>query len=139
MERNVHILAADRGPDMAQTARYCLLVLSLLGAPGRSHDVTQVLHEQGTRKSDDFLFEVRPRVVGPGETAILHWSIKGAEKVLIEETSGSGHELRAIGTFGGSGSLQVHPKEDTIYVVTCEGSTTFSCASVTVRVRVRRH
>jgi hypothetical protein len=124
---------------MAQTARYCLLVLSLLGAPGRSQDVTQALHEQGTRKSDDFLFEVRPRVIAPGETAVLHWSIKGATKVLIEETSESGRELRALGRFSGSGSLQVRPSEDTIYVISCQGSTTFSCASVTVHVRVRRH
>jgi len=94
--------------------------------------------QQAAKDSGDFTFEVRPSVIAPGETAVLHWSIKGATKVLIEEASGSRGELHKVGTFGGSGSLEIHPKEDTTYVVTCEGSTTFSCASATVRVRVKR-
>ena len=32
--------------------------------------------------------------------------------------------------------VQVKPAEDTMYVISCEGSTTISCASVSVRVRV---
>ena len=123
---------------MAQIARYCLIALALLGAPSRSQDVARVVHEPGARKSDDFLFEVQPRVIAAGEAALLRWSIKGATKVLIEEASTSKGELHTLGTFGGSGSLQVRPKEDTTYVITCEGSTTYSCASVTVRVRVKQ-
>jgi hypothetical protein len=87
-------------------------------------------------KSEDFIFDVQPRVIAPGETAILRWSIKGATKVVIEEMPGSKRDLRKLGTFESTGSLEVRPKEATTYVVSCEGSTTYSCASVTVRVRV---
>jgi hypothetical protein len=71
----------------------------------------------------------------------LRWSIKGATKVAIEEAPASGiaNQLRKLGTFeGSSGTLEVRPKENTTYVITCEGSTTYSCASVTVRVRVKQ-
>lgn len=91
-----------------------------------------------SQKSSDFLFEVQPREIAPGDTATLRWAIKGATKVLIEESSMSERALHTIGTFGASGSLKVQPKEDTSYVLSCEGSTTFSCVSVTLRVRVKR-
>ena len=123
---------------MVQVARCCILALIVLGVPSRSQDVARVVHEQGSKKSDDFLFEVQPRVIAAGETVVLHWSIKGATKVVIEEASKSSNALHKLGTFGGSGSLQVWPNEDTTYVVSCEGSTSHSCASVSVRVRVKR-
>ena len=98
-----------------------------------------VSHKTDVQKSDDFFFEIQPRVIVPGETALLRWSIKGATKVMIEEAAKSSRELHKIGTFGGSGSLLVRPTEDTTYVITCEGSTTYSCASVSIRVRVKQH
>jgi hypothetical protein len=116
---------------MAASTECYLLALALLGAPIWA----QVAVPQ---KSADFVFEVEPRVIAAGESALLRWSIKGATKVLIEEASNSSRELRKLGTFGGRGSLQVRPTEDTTYVVSCEGSTTFSCASVTIRVEVKR-
>lgn len=79
----------------------------------------------------------KPSVIAPGETAILRWSIKGATKVLIAEVSASSRDLQKIGTFAGSGQIEVRPREDTIYVLTCEGSTTLKCASASVRVRVK--
>lgn len=122
---------------MAQFAGYSLLALVFLGAPGRSQDAAGVVQEpravHAPQKSDDFLFEVQPRVVAVGETAVLRWSIKGATRIVIEEASDSSRELHKIGTFGDSGKLQVWPKEGS-----CEGSTTYSCASVTVRVRVKQ-
>ena len=120
---------------MRQVTGYCLLALVLLGAPSRSQDVGRSADKQP--KVDDFLFEVQPRVIAAGETALLRWSIKGATKVVIEEASKSKSQLHEIGTFGGSGSLKVRPKEDTTYVISCEGSTT-SCASVSVRVRPKQ-
>jgi hypothetical protein len=123
---------------MVQIARYCVLAVLLLGAAGRAQDVIGVAHKADVQKSDDFLFEVQPRVIAPGEAALLRWSIKSATKVMIEEASKSSRELHKIGTFGGSGSLQVRPTEDTTYVVTCEGSTTYSCASASIRVRVKQ-
>jgi len=121
---------------MAQIARWCLLALVLVGVSSRSQDPAQAVHKQRAQNSDDFLFEVKPRVIAAGETAVLHWSIKGATKVVIEEASESRHELYTVGTFGASGSVQVTPKENTTYVISCEGSTV-SCASATVRVRVK--
>jgi len=123
---------------MIQITGYGLLALVLLGTPIRGQEGIQAIQKLDTKKSDDFLFEVQPRIIAAGEPATLRWSIRGATKVVLEETSDSRRELHKIGTFGGSGSLQVHPKEDTTYVVTCEGSTTYSCASVTVRVRVEQ-
>jgi hypothetical protein len=137
LERNVHLMAY-RETYMVQIARYCLLAVVLLAASGQSHDSIGVAHKPDAQKSDDFLFEVQPRVIVAGEAALLRWSIKGATKVVIEEASQSSRELHKIGTFGGSGSLQVRPTEDTTYVVTCEGSTTYSCASVSIRVRVKQ-
>jgi hypothetical protein len=96
------------------------------------------LGQQGSQKTDDFIFEVQPRVITLGESAVLRWSIKGATKVVIEEASAEGRDLRKLGSFGGSGTLRVTPKENTTYVLTCEGSTTRTCASVTVRVQVNR-
>ena len=123
---------------MLQITRYYLLALALLVAPNRGQDGDRVAQKPNATKSDEFLFDVQPRMIAPGEAATLRWSIKGATKVLIEEASSSGGELHKLGTFGGSGSLEIRPKEDTTYVVTCEGSTTHSCASVTVRVRVKQ-
>ena len=67
---------------MRQATGYSLLALVLLGAPSRSQDVGR-----SEQKADDFLFEVQPPVIAPGETALLRWSIKGATKVVIEEAS----------------------------------------------------
>ena len=120
-------------------AHYCLLALILLGMLSRGGEgAARGDRKPEASKSTEFQFEVQPREIAPGETATLRWSIKGAIKVLIEEESASSNKLRTLGTFGGSGSLQVRPREDTIYVLSCEGSTTFSCASVTVRVRVKK-
>ena len=137
LEHNVHLMAY-RETYMVQIARCCLLAVVLLGTTGRSHDGIGVARKSDAQKSDDFLFEVQPRVITAGETAQLRWSIKGATKVVIEEASKSSRELHKIGTFGGSGSIPVRPIEDTTYVVTCEGSTTYSCASVSIRVRVKQ-
>jgi len=91
---------------------------------------------------DDFVFDVKPREVAPGETAVLHWSIKGAKEITIEASPESGAargRLHPLGTFeGGSGSLEVKPAEDTTYIISCEGLTTYACASLTVRVRVKK-
>jgi hypothetical protein len=123
---------------MVQIVRYCLLAIVLLGASGSGQDGICVAKQPVAQKSEDFLFEVQPRVIVPGEAALLRWSIKGATKVVIEQASRSSRDLQKLGTFGGSGSLQVRPTEDTTYVITCEGSTTYSCASVSIHVRVKQ-
>jgi hypothetical protein len=120
----------------ARITRGCLLALVLMVT--RSQNVARAALEQGAQKGEDSIFDVQPPVSAPGETAVLRWSIKGATKVVVEEASGSKGELHKLSTFSGTGSLQVSPKENTTYVVSCEGSKTFSCASATVRVRIKR-
>jgi hypothetical protein len=95
--------------------------------------------DRAVKNSEDFMFDVQPRAIELGQTVVLRWSIKGATRVLIEESTASVQRLRKIGTFSGSGNLVIRPKEDTVYVITCEGSTNYSCASASVRVRVTRH
>lgn len=119
-------------------AHYCLFALLLLATLDPCQAVARDENTREDQKSSAFRFEVQPREIAPGETAILRWSIKDATKVLIEEASKSRGELRKIGNFAPIGSLLVQPKEDTTYVLTCEGSTTYSCASATLRVRVKR-
>lgn len=96
--------------------------------------------QRETPRSKDFLFEIRPREIAPGETAILRWAIKGATSVIIQESPDSrAGQLRDVGRFeGASGTLEVRPKESTTYVVLCEGATKYTCASVSVRVSVKR-
>ena len=123
---------------MSRIARSCLLAIAFLEALTRGQGVDRATQKQRTQESDVFLFEVQPKVIAAGETAVLRWSIKGATKVVIEEAPASRDALSILGTFGGSGSLKVCPKENTTYVVTCEGSTTYSCASVSIRVQVKK-
>ena len=117
------------------------LTVLLIWLPARGQETSRSSKAEN-QKSQDFVFEVQPRQIAPGEVAVLRWAIKGAKRVAIEEAPESGfrgHELRKIGTFeGASGTLEVRPNESTTYVIACEGSTTYSCASVNVRVRVQR-
>ncbi len=96
--------------------------------------------EKETPRSKDFVFEVRPRQIAPGETAVLRWAIKGATSVVIQESPDSrAGQLREVGRFeGSSGTLEVRPKENTTYVILCEGATKYACASTSVRVGVKR-
>jgi hypothetical protein len=115
----------------------CLFGLAIVGLVGGQQTSTR--DKQRDERSKDFVFEIRPPVIAPGETAVLYWSIKGATKVTIEQVPASKRDLEKIGTFAGSGQLEVRPREDTTYVVSCEGSTTLVCASISVRVRVKQH
>ncbi len=118
---------------MNQIARCCLLAATLVG-PFHGQNSTTKAPKQAAKQSSDFLLEIQPKVIAPGEAAVLRWAVKGATKVVIEEAVESTAELRKIGTFGGSGTLTVHPLRDTTYVISCDVSA-YSCASVSVRVR----
>ena len=121
---------------MIQCLKWGLLGLLLLGAVSR--DTAHGMQKQSPQEADDFLFDIQPRVIAAGEAALLRWSIKGATKVTLEEATESSRELRTLGSYGGSGSLQVRPKENTSYIISCEGSTQHVCASVSIRVQVKR-
>ena len=137
------LLATDRNVKNSTTlaSLFCLAAVLLPGSLSRGQSASGAGAEAETSKSKDFLFEVRPREIMPGEVAVLRWSIKGATKVTIEAASNSEigrRELIKVGSFeGGDGTLKVTPKEDTTYVIACEGSTTYTCASLTLRVRVK--
>jgi len=113
---------------------YSLLALS----SAAQVDAGQTQRLPVSQKSEDFVFDVQPRVIAPGETAVLRWSIKGATKVVIEEVPDSRRDLQKLGTFGSTGSMGVRPREGTTYVLSCEGSATYFCASITVHVRIKR-
>ncbi|SRR5579883_336775 len=108
----------------------------LIGLTLPSPGSARFLHKPDTA-SQDFVFEAKPREITARQAATLYWSMKGVTRVFIEAASRSDRELRPLGSFAAPGSLRVTPKEDTTYVVSCEGSPTYSCASVTVRVKVK--
>ena len=121
---------------MKSTAWFLLLGLVLPSFTARS----QKPSAKGQRE-EEFLFEIQPHEVVAGEKAVLRWSIQGATKVTIEEAAqsrGGRVEVHKLGTFeGSSGTLEVTPTTNTTYLINCEGSSKYSCASLTVRVRVK--
>ena len=123
---------------MTHVTECCLLVACLLGFPISGQTFDRVVIELKDPKRAEFIFEVRPKVIAPGETAILRWSVKGATKVLIEASALSDRTLRELGKSGARGSIEISPKEDTIYVITCDGPTAYSCASASISVRVKQ-
>jgi hypothetical protein len=122
---------------MWRIQRLLFIALILAGSFGCSLHRPRIVHDEAAPRSDDFVFDVQPRIIAPGDAAVLRWWIRGTAKVLIEEAPAGASGLTSIGTFAGSGTLEVHPAGDTIYVISCEGATTYSCASTTVRVRSR--
>lgn len=116
----------------------CFL-LALVLATGCRHaaDRESSVPRQVRPASEQFLFEAEPASISPGETSILRWNIPGATSVAIEETSRTG-KLHLLGKFPGSGTLSVQPRSDAIYVISCEGSPEISCASLTVRVHLKK-
>jgi len=117
----------------------CSLLL-LLWIPGSAQTSFVNVNKTIEKKSPEFVFEIRPREIAPGQVAVLRWSIKGAERIAIQEAPDSGTRgLREIGKFEGDhGTLEVRPTESTTYVIVCEGATTYACASASVRVQVKR-
>ena len=94
-------------------------------------------HQSG-RNVGDFFVEIQPKLIAPGEVATIRWHIKNATRVVIEEARSSTGKLRKIGEFAGEGSMEVRPVEDMTYVLNCEGPTSYSCASVSIRVREKK-
>ena len=119
--------------------RSCSVGLVLLAFWGCAHVSERLPSASAVRQAspDSFLFAADPPVIAPGETALLRWNIEGATEVSIEEGTGYS-ELQLLGTFSGNGELRVQPKEDSTYVISCKGSTIVSCASTSIRVRLKR-
>jgi len=121
-----------------KVAACSLLFFLLLSGTGQT--TSRNAEKTTAGKGKDFVCEIQPREIAPGGVAVLKWSIKGATRVVIQASSDSqAGALREIARFdGASGELEVKPKESTTYVIMCEGSTTYVCASASVRVRVKR-
>ena len=117
-----------------------LVALAVLAAPACIHNSAVRLSQDAdaAKASQGYVLAAEPSVISPGESAVLLWKVPGATKVSVSAGASVGGEFHDIGAFGGSGRLEVQPAEDTTYVITCEGSSTISCASVSVRVRVNR-
>ena len=116
-----------------QSSLFSLVLLSLLTC-SRGFQSS----EPGTpEQKPDYVFIAEPSIIEPGESATLVWRIPDATDVSIDAAGYRERELHRLGTFGGSGKLEVKPLEDTTYVISCEGSKTLVCASVSVRVRIR--
>lgn len=85
-----------------------------------------------------YTFTIEPRELAPGESAMLRWNIPGATTIVIEQAGFTNpQDLQRIGTFAASGELRVTPEADTTYVLSCEGGSNLTCASVSIRVRVK--
>ena len=112
------------------------LVSSTLIVSGQRGTPARV--ESGQKGSEDFIFDIQPRVITVGQAAVLHWYVKGATRVVIKEEADSENKLSELGAFGPEGSLEVRPRESTTYVINCEGSATFFCASVSIHVRANQ-
>jgi hypothetical protein len=123
--------------EVDMIVRHYLLSVALLVTAGCTQfgNGHQYALANSRRPSQNFVFGVQPSIIRPGETAVLWWNIQGATTVIIEEAGVDG-KLSENGKFGASGTLQVRPKEDSTYVASCEGDTTFLCASASVLVRV---
>ncbi len=119
--------------------RQYLLSAALLVTAGCTHNPGSHNYFPGSlrQSSDNFVFEAQPSIIRPGETALLRWNIQGATSVTIEAASDD-NKLQVIGTFGARDTLKVQPQEDSTYVISCGGGAALSCASVTVRVRVKQ-
>jgi len=85
-------------------------------------------------------FTAHPLIIHRGETVVLHWDTKNAAGVTLEQAVDPKADIRAafesLGTFPSSGTLEVHPKDSTTYVVTC-GNELIGCSSASVHVIVK--
>jgi len=115
-----------------------ILAVALLALTGCAHE-ERVATPPPAGHTQDYVFEAEPSTIAPGETVTLHWNIPGAAKVTIEGARlRRNEELQKVGTFGPVGKVDVKPVADMTYVITCEGSGSVTCASISVRVRVKR-
>ena len=111
-----------------------MLVLAMLLGAGCAHEsLRSPLPPIG------YMFEAEPAAVEPGQSTTLHWSIPGATKVTIDAAGmNDRRELVNVGTFAATGQVDVRPAGDTTYVITCENAESVTCASVSVRVLIRK-
>jgi peptidoglycan-associated lipoprotein len=71
------------------------------------------------------LFSVDPATISNGQAAVLHWSVKDATSIQIDNQ---------IGVVGPEGRRQVHPTITTTYKLDASGNGKISTAAVTVSV-----
>jgi hypothetical protein len=84
-------------------------------------------------------FTATPREINRGQSATLVWATRGADSVAMEWGPGlhpRGNMQRRTG-LPPSGTMNVQPEEDTVYVLECNTDAEEACtlASVTVRVK----
>lgn len=114
----------------------CLVTVTLAAGEARGFRVSAFVSSDRPH-SDTFFFDIQPRVIAPGQVATIRWRIKGATGITLDELPASAEAPRYVGAFGAEGSLTVKPLQDTTYIMSCRGATTFSCSTVSIRVRPR--
>ena len=117
-----------------------LLLLLLLAFAAALGFMRTRVDQSGSGSSPEIVsFTAWPRVVGPGDTVTLTWVTRGAPSVAIswgpERRSNASAEKRA--ELPPSGSLQVQPKENTVYVLECETNLGRMCMSASTTVRMK--
>jgi len=100
-----------------------------LETPRAPADFTQVIR-----------FVANPRIIHPGEKVVLGWDARKAREVILEQAVDPQADIRAafqqLGTFPASGTLEVHPKTSTTYVVSYDNET-IGCSSASVQIIVK--
>ena len=85
-------------------------------------------------------FTASPQIAHRGERVLLHWDARNVPVVLLEEAPDPGADIRAdfqsLGTFPASGSLEVFPKDNMTYVLSC-GNELIGCSTAAIRVVVK--
>jgi len=113
------------------------LVMAIVGCPER-------IPLETPRAPADFpqfiRFVANPRIINPGEKVVLGWDAHNAREVILEQAVDPHADIRAsfqqLGTFPASGTLEVHPKTNTTYVVSYDDET-IGCSSASVQIIVK--
>ena len=92
------------------------------------------------RKLPDYAFHCASHDHPSRRNGAPHWDAKNTAGVTLEQAVEPRADIRAafesLGTFPSSGTLEVHPKAGTTYVVTC-GNELIGCSSASVHIIVK--
>ncbi|HVW07789.1 MAG TPA: hypothetical protein VHC90_04365 [Bryobacteraceae bacterium] len=82
-------------------------------------------------------FYATPESVKRGDTATLTWETTGAASVLMHVHTVLGRNEETRSGLPPKGTVKVQPREDTVYVLECEGGIGGHSVSQSVSVRVK--
>ena len=113
------------------------LILSLAGCAGSIHLDTSRTPESYPQI---MRFTAHPMIIHRGEAVALHWDAKNSAGITLEQALDPKADIRAkfesLGTFPSTGTLEVHPKDSTTYVLSC-GNEIIGCSAASVHIIVK--